>query len=93
MTRELFVSWFPIFLAPVVRSAIHALLDDQLIQAFGFPQPSRLMRWVMPAILRLRAGGVGLLPPRRKPRLRTETRHPTYVNGYVIEQLGPPGTK
>jgi len=91
-TRELFVSWFPSFLAPVVRSAIHALLDDRLIEAFGFPQPSRLMRWVVPAILRLRAEIVRLLPPRRKPRLRTEMRHPTYANGYVIEQLGPPGT-
>ena len=39
-TRELFASWFPRFLAPVVRSAIYALLDDRLIEAFGFPQPS-----------------------------------------------------
>ena len=31
-TRELFASWFPRFLAPVVRSAIYALLDDRLIE-------------------------------------------------------------
>jgi hypothetical protein len=91
-TRELFVSWFPYFLAPVVRSAIYALLDDRLIEAFGFPQPSRLVRWLVPGALRLRAGFVRLLPPLKEPRLRTETGHPTYPEGYVIEHLGPPGT-
>jgi ER-bound oxygenase mpaB/B'/Rubber oxygenase, catalytic domain len=90
-TRELFASWVPRFLAPVVRSAIYALLDDRLIGAFGFPQPSPLMRWLVPGALRLRAGCVRLLPPQRKPRLRTEMGHPTYPKGYVIEQLGPPG--
>jgi hypothetical protein len=91
-TRELFVSWFPYFLAPVVRSAIYALLDNRLIGAFGFSQPSPLMRWLVPDALRLRAGCARLLPPRKKPRLRTEMGHPTYPKGYVIEHLGPPGT-
>jgi ER-bound oxygenase mpaB/B'/Rubber oxygenase, catalytic domain len=91
-TRELFVSWFPRFLAPVVRSAIYALLDDRLIEAFGFPRPSRLMRWVVPGALRLRAAFVRFLPPRKDPRRRTEMQHPSYPDGYVIEQLGPPGT-
>ncbi len=44
-TRELFVSWWPRPLAPVVRSAIYALLDDSLVEAFGFPRPSRTMPW------------------------------------------------
>src|SRR5437867_3860856 len=43
-TRELFVSWFPRFAAPVVRSTIYALLDDPLIDAFGFPRSSYIMR-------------------------------------------------
>jgi hypothetical protein len=37
-TRELFVRWFPRRLAPLVRSAIYALLDDLLREAFGFPR-------------------------------------------------------
>ena len=90
-TRDLFASWFPNFLSPVVRSAIYALLDDRLIEAFGFPQPSQLMRGLVPAALRLRAGYARFLPPRRKPRLRTEMGHSTYPEGYVIEHLGPPG--
>jgi hypothetical protein len=92
-TRELFVSWFPAVLAPVVRPVIHALLDDSLIEAFGFPQPSRPMRWLVAAGLRARGRLVRLLPPRRKPRLRTEMLHPTYPEGYEIERLGPPAGK
>ena len=33
--------------------------------SFGFPQPSRLMRRLVPGALRLRAGFVRLLPPPR----------------------------
>jgi hypothetical protein len=77
----------------VVQSTIHALLSDRLIVAFGFPPPFRLMRWLVPAALRLRAELAGFLPPRRHPRLRTETKHPTYPDGYVIEHLGPPETR
>ena len=89
-TREMFVHWFPRPLAPLVRAAIYALLDDPLREAFGFPKPSRLMRWLVPAALRLRAGLVRFLPARRRPRLRTEMRHRTYPTGYVLEELGPP---
>lgn len=91
-TRDLFAGWFPRLLAPVVRSAIYALLDDSLIAAFGFPRPSPFMRGLVPNLLRLRGGVAGLLPARDAPRLRTEMAHPTYRDGYVIEKLGPPGT-
>jgi hypothetical protein len=89
-TRELFVSWFPRLLAPLVRSTIYALLDDPLLAAFNFPRPSRWMRFFVPKILRLRGCLGGLLPARKHPRLRTQMKHPAYPRGYVIEELGPP---
>jgi hypothetical protein len=92
-TRELFVHWLPRPLAPVVRVFIHALLDEPLLEAFGFPRSPRLVRWLVLAGLRMRARLIGLLPPRRRPRLRTEERHPSYPAGYVIEQIGPPDPK
>ena len=91
-TRELFVRWFPRPLAPLVRGAIYALLDEPLRQAFGFPRPAALTRWLVPAALRLRGRVVRFLPPRRRPRLRTALRHRSYPGGYQIEQLGPPGS-
>jgi hypothetical protein len=91
-TRELFVSWFPALLAPWVRLVIYALLDDPLLDAFGFPRPNPLMHFIVPRMLRLRGRLAGLLPPRKQPRRRTEMGHPTYPDGYVIEELGPPET-
>jgi uncharacterized protein (DUF2236 family) len=90
-TREMFVRWFPRPLAPIVRSAIYALLDEPLREAFGFPAPSRFMRWFVPAALRWRARWVRWLPARRRPRRRTEMRRSLYPSGYVIEELGPKG--
>lgn len=87
---KMFAGRVPWALGPFVRSAIYALLDDPVVKAFGFPQPSRPIRWLVPAMLRLRARVLRVLPPRRRPRLRTEMRRPTYPTGYTIEQLGPP---
>jgi hypothetical protein len=89
-TRDLFASWFPRIVRPLVRRVIYALLDDPLIKAFGFPQPSPPMRRLVTAALKLRALSLRWLPRRRRPLLRTEMRQQSYPNGYRIEQLGPP---
>ena len=68
---------------------LYALFDDRLLEAFGFPQPAPVLRRLVPALLRLRGRLVRLLPERRRPRLRTGPRRPTYPNGYRIEDLGP----
>jgi len=91
-TRDLFLSWFPRPLHPLVRPAIYAMMDDPLIAAFGFPQPSRAMRGMVNGGLALRARALRLLPPRRRPRLRTEMRHRSYPKPYKIEEIGPPKT-
>ena len=87
---DMFAGWGPRPAAPLVRSALYAMLEDPVIEAFGFPQPSRPMRWLVPATLRLRGRLLRWLPPRRRPRLRTEMKRPTYPAGYTIERLGPP---
>jgi hypothetical protein len=89
-TRELFASWFPRPARPAVRRAIHAMLDEPLREAFGFPTPSAFLRWLVPGVLKLRARVLRWLPARRRPLLRTEMKQPSYPGGYVIEQLGPP---
>lgn len=89
-TRAMFLSWFPVVPERVGAPAIHALLDDPLLDAFGFPRPSRRLRRAATAALRARARIVALLPHRRRPRLRTRMRHRTYPGGHRIEALGPP---
>ncbi|MGH8502162.1 MAG: oxygenase MpaB family protein [Gammaproteobacteria bacterium] len=88
-TREMFAAWFPWLPRPLVRRVIHALLDDTLIEAFGFPRPSRIMRGLVTGSLRLRGRLSGWLPVRQQPRLRTELIHRSYPAGYEIGRLGP----
>jgi hypothetical protein len=66
------------------------MMDDPVVDGFGFPRPSRRMRWLTETALRLRARVLRWLPRRRRPVLRTEGKHRSYPSGYVIEQLGPP---
>jgi hypothetical protein len=89
-TRAMFLSWFPGVPTRLGAPAIHALLDEPLLEAFGFPRPPRVLRWAATGALRARARVVALLPHRRRPRLRTRMRHRTYRGGYTIEALGPP---
>lgn len=89
-TRELFVSWAPRPLAPVVRVAIHALLDDAMLDAFGFPHPPRAMRAFVSGALRLRARALRLFPARTSKDFITGKPQRSWPNGYRISDLGPP---
>ena len=68
---------------------VHALLDEPLLDALALPRPTSVERRAAEAALRARARAVRLLPPRRKPRLRTTMRRRTYPRGYRVEALGP----
>lgn len=89
-TRELFVRWFPRPLAPLVRATIHALVDEPLREAVGFPRAPAVLGWLVPRALRMRGAVAAFGPTRRVPSLRTETPNRSYPQGYVLERLGPP---
>ncbi len=90
LTRDLFASWFPRILTPMVRYTIYAMLDDAMLMSFGFPKPAPFMRSLVSASLKLRGKIVRLLPPRRKPHFFVDGRNRTYPRGYAIKKLGPP---
>jgi hypothetical protein len=89
-TREMFAGWFPWPVRPIVRHCIHAILDDPVLKAFGFPRPSRPWRWVVRTGLVLRACTLRWWPRSGRPVLRTAMRHRSHPTGYRIECLGPP---
>ncbi|MFI2373833.1 oxygenase MpaB family protein [Streptomyces sp. NPDC018964] len=88
-TLDLMTSWYPRPLAPVLRTATLALLDEPLLRAFRYTPPSAATRaWVRRA-LRLRGRAVRLLPPRRAPHFAWQNREiKSYPNGYRLADLG-----
>lgn len=90
-TRDLFLSWFPALVRPLVEKLIYALLDDDLLDAFGFPKPTRGMRTLASGLLEARGRIVALLPARKRSKFLTRAATRTYLKGYQISQLGPPG--
>jgi ER-bound oxygenase mpaB/B'/Rubber oxygenase, catalytic domain len=88
-TRDMFLSWFPGLPKRLGAPAIHALMDDPLLDAFGFPRPPRAVRAAVEAALRVRSRLVRALPPRRRPRLRTGRSTRTYGRRWSLAQLGP----
>ena len=89
-TRDMFLAWFPWLPRRLGTRAIYALMDDRLLDAFGFPRPGRALRATVESALRTRSRFVALLPPRRRPRLRTRRRTRTYGREWQLEALGPP---
>jgi len=88
-TRDMFLDWFPALPRRVGRPLVHALLDEPLLDALGFPHPPPGLRVAAESALRLRSRAVSLLPPRRRARLRTLERHRSYPDGFQLERLGP----
>jgi mpaB/rubber oxygenase-like protein len=88
-SRDMFLAWFPGLPSRFGSHAIAALMDERLREAIGFPDPPRAIKRAVEGALRARAWALRPLPPRRKPKLRTELRHRTYPQGYAIQALGP----
>jgi hypothetical protein len=88
-TRDLFAGWYPKAFATGVHHGIYALLDDTMIEAFGFPKPHPALRRVVAGSLALRGRLVRWLPARRTPNFFTDRRNRTHPQGYAIAHLGP----
>lgn len=88
-TRDMFLAWFPGVPKRLGAPAIYALMDDRLLDSFGFPRPSRAVRAAVEGALRARASVVAALPARRRARVRTARQTRTYGRRWNLEKLGP----
>jgi hypothetical protein len=89
VTRDLLLGFYlPIFLLPLGRPVIYAMLDDHLREAFGFPNASAPLRYLVQTALRLRGKVLRYFPDRKTPHLGTKVKRPTYPEGYKINELG-----
>ncbi len=89
-TLNLFLSWFPPPLRPLIRPGVYAIMDDRMIRAFGFPQPSERQRQIVATLLRSRGNLVRALPPRQTPDFYSDAPQRSYPHGYTLPDLGPP---
>ena len=88
-SRDMFLAWFPGVPKRLGAHAIAALMDEPLREALGFPAPPRPLARTVALALRGRGLAVRLLPPRRRPKLRTQLRRRSYKTGWRLEALGP----
>lgn len=89
ITGDLLLSMYlPKWLVFFGRPVVHALCDPPLRSAMGFRTASRWLEILLVAGLAVRARILRLLPSRRRPRLLTKRKKPTYPSGYRIFELG-----
>ncbi|MFG2264411.1 oxygenase MpaB family protein [Streptomyces sp. NPDC048720] len=88
-TLDLMASWYPRPLAPLLRTATLALLDEPLLRAFHYEPPGRVSAALVRRAVRARGRLVRLLPPRRAPHFARQNREiRSYPNGYRPADLG-----
>ncbi len=89
-TLDIMRGWLPFGVRWLVLPSVNALIDPPMREAFGFGRPSRLLRVILRALLKLRGFTVSILPKRRSPAFFCDTPTRTYRSeGYEIRQLGP----
>lgn len=88
-TLDLMASWYPRPMAPLLRSATLALLDEPLLRAFRYPKPKAATTTLVRRAVRARGRLVRLLPPRRSPHFARQNREVKgYPGGYRVADLG-----
>lgn len=88
-TLALMLTFYPRPLRPLVEIFSRALMDDPLLEAFGYRRPPRWVVRLSRSGLRMRGRVAGLLPPRRSVKpLNEYPRIKSYPDGYRVEELG-----
>lgn len=94
-TVDVFLSWYPRFLRPIIRRFLIAFMDEPLRKAMGFKKPPRIVHLLTDRGLWLFGKLLRFMPPRSKPFVFTELPNRTYPDGFDVERIGahhPPPT-
>lgn len=88
-TIEVFASWYPAPLRPLLRAATLSMMDEPLRRALRYPDPPRWLDRAVQAGLRARARLIARLPARRQRRRATDSPHlKGYPYGWDIARVG-----
>lgn len=88
-TLDLFVTFYPRPLRPLMRRFSIALLDPHLRAAFDYDHPPRWLEKLAHGSLKARGRLIRFFPARRTPALlQNSHRVRSYPGGFMIEKLG-----
>ena len=90
-TLDLMTTFWPNSWAPkwAVRRFAFSIMDQPLLDAFGYPTPTRFERWFFNGAMHVRARLLRLFPARSEPRWVSSYGYfRTYPAGYAIDRLG-----
>jgi hypothetical protein len=87
-TLEVFKSWYPAPLRPLVEEVALSFMDDRLLNAFGFKKPHSIIRWTAHIGLKLLAFVLRFMPPRKEPYHFVDLPTRTYPDGFEVAELG-----
>ena len=88
-TVNLFLSWFPSIIRPLLKPCVRAMFDELTLTAFGWSNPPAFVRNLVENSLKLRGYISRWLLPRRKPDFFTDSKLRSYPHGYKVNDLGP----
>ena len=88
-TVNLFLSWFPAVVRPLLKPVVQGMFDDRAIAAFGFTHPHSLTRNLIAQSLKIRGFLSKIMLPRNNPDFYTDSKLRSYPHGYNIQDLGP----
>jgi hypothetical protein len=83
-TRDLFLSWYPAGTHFILKPVIYALLDDRMLDAFGFEHPHLWLRVVVDNSLKIRSKLLKFLPPNKQSKFFIDSPIRSYPDGYEI---------
>lgn len=89
VTLGLFETFYPRFARKPANAVLRSLMDDHLLETFGYEKPPAPIVFLSRGGLRLRARFVGILPARKTPKKLSDYREiRSYPDGYSVDQLG-----
>ncbi|RCV55884.1 oxygenase MpaB family protein [Marinitenerispora sediminis] len=88
-TLALMIDFYPKWQRPIMRPFMMGLLDDRLISAFRYDEPSRFWRTAARVSLKARARVVRFMPPREQPQwARMSPNIRSYPDGFDPASIG-----
>lgn len=87
-TINLFLSWYPKILRPLVFQVILSFMDEPLLNGMGFKKAPAIVSFISHRMLTFVGLVLRYMPPRRKPFIYTEIPTRSYPHGFKPQELG-----